>query len=169
MRAAIGALTVCAVLLQAQPAAASPIDELGRFEGAWHSQGTFVQTAYSKARATTATTICAWAIDRSYMVCQQKVADGDAREYDLGVYSYEDATHEYRFYSIRAGRSTTSAITVDGNTISYPFSFTDGDKQVMIRTLNVWASPTLYRWRSEYSTDAGATWTLMGSGTSQKS
>jgi hypothetical protein len=169
VKAAIRIVILCAAaLLQARPATASPIDELGRFEGTWHNQGTFVATPYSKARATTATTICAWAIDRSYMVCQQKVADGDALEYDLGIYSYEEATREYRFYSVRAGRATAAVIGVDGNTISYPFSFTDGDKQIMIRTLNVWATPTLYRWRSEYSADAGATWSLMGSGNSQK-
>ncbi len=91
-----------------------------------------------------------------------------ANDDDLGIYTYDRAGGVYRFYNVHASRTTSMDITVNGNTIAYPYSFTDKGGNVTIRTLNVWANPSLYNWRTEYSTDGGKTWTLMASGASQK-
>ncbi len=147
---------------------AAPIDELERFAGTWQSQGTFVETPYSKAGPATATTTCAWSGDRLFMICQQVVTMAGKRDDDLGIYSYDETSGSYRFYNVHPGRTTDTTITVHGDTITYPFSFTDNGKNVTIRTLNVWKSADLYTWRTEYSTDAGANWALMASGTSRK-
>jgi hypothetical protein len=69
---------------------------------------------------------------------------------------------------VHAANATTSSITIDGDTVTYPFSYKDGDTTVSIRTLNIWNNPNAYDWRTEYSTDNGATWTPMASGTSTK-
>lgn len=147
---------------------AAPLDELDRFAGTWQSHGTFVDGPYSKANSSTATTTCAWSTGRTFMICQQSVSTGGKTSDDLGIYTYDEAGGAYHFYNVQTGRTTSSAITVAGNTITYPFSFTDNGKNVTIRTLNIWDSPSLYRWRSEYSTDSGKTWNLMGSGSSQR-
>jgi hypothetical protein len=52
--------------------------------------------------------------------------------------------------------------------MTYPGSFTDGDKRVAIRTLNLWSGPGRYSWRAEYSLDGEKTWILMGSGTATR-
>jgi hypothetical protein len=148
--------------------AAGPIDQLDRFSGTWHGQGTFVETPYSTAGTSSATTTCAWSGDHLFMVCQQAVTMNGKRDDNLAVYSYDDAAGAYRFFNIRPGRITSTPITVDGNTITYPFSFTDKGKNVTIRTLNVWKNANLYTWRTEYTIDGGAMWTLMASGTSQR-
>jgi hypothetical protein len=150
-------------------AGAAPLDELNRFAGTWQSQGTFVDTPYQKAGNATATTTCAWSIDGEFMICQQSANLNGTHDSALGIYSYDSTAQAYRFDNVHTARSTSTTVTVDGDTVTYPFTFSDNGKSVTIRTLNVWKSPTMYTWRTEYSTDGGATWSLMGSGVSQKS
>jgi hypothetical protein len=147
---------------------AGPIDQLDRFSGTWHSQGTFVETPYSTAGTSSATTICAWAADHLFMICSQSVMMAGKRDDDVAVYSYDDAASAYRFFNIRPSRIASTTITVKGDTVTYPFTFTDKGKNVTIRTLNVWKTADLYTWRTEYTIDGGTTWTLMASGESQK-
>ncbi|HLX26469.1 MAG TPA: hypothetical protein VKR05_05705 [Candidatus Cybelea sp.] len=147
---------------------AGPIDQLDRFSGTWHSQGTFNETPYSTAGTSSATTICNWSADHLFMICPQSVTLAGKRDDDVAIYSYDDAAGAYRFFNVRPGRITSTTITVNGNTVTYPFTFTDTGKNVTIRTLNVWKTADLYTWRTEYTIDGGATWTLMASGTSQK-
>ncbi len=170
IRCAGTAIATVAAALAPLWAQAAPIDELNRFAGSWQSQGTFVDSPYQKAGAATATTTCAWSIDRNFMICQQSVTMAGSPDSDLGIYSYDPVGNVYHFYNVHASRTTSSTILIDGNTITYPFSFTDKDgKSVTIRTLNVWQSADAYTWRTEYSTDGGTTWTLMASGKSQRS
>ena len=149
-------------------ASAAPLDELNRFAGTWQSQGSFVDTPYSKAGDASATTTCEWSIDRSFMICQQRVIMNGKPDDDIAIYTYDQAAQAYHFYNVRPTQSTSITITIAGDTITYPFSFTDQGKTVMVRTLNLWKNPSLYTWRTEYSLDGGATWKLMASGTSRK-
>jgi hypothetical protein len=164
------ALVLAAAGLVATPVRgpAAPLDELDRFAGTWQSQGTFVNGPYSKPSTSTAKTTCAWSTGHTFMICQQSVSTDGKTTDDLGIYTYDRAASAYRFYNIQTARTTSSTITVAGNTITYPFSFTDNGKNVTIRTLNIWDSPSLYRWRTEYSTDGGTSWRLMASGSSQR-
>jgi hypothetical protein len=148
--------------------AAGPIDQLDRFTGTWISQGTFTETPYSKAGTSSATTICAWSADHLFMICPQSVTLAGKRDDDVAIYSYDPAAGAFNFFNIRPARIATTTITVNGDTITYPFSFTDKGKNVTIRTLNVWKNANLYTWRTEYTTNGGAAWTLMSSGTSRK-
>lgn len=145
-----------------------PVDQLDRFSGTWHNQGTFVETPYSTAGTSSATTICSWSADHLFMICPQSVMMAGKRDDDVAIYSYDEAAGAYRFFNIRPGRIASATITVSGNTVTVPFTFTDKGKNVTIRTLNVWKTADLYTWRTEYTTNGGATWTLMASGTSQK-
>ncbi|MBV9719408.1 MAG: hypothetical protein JOZ77_08810 [Candidatus Eremiobacteraeota bacterium] len=148
---------------------AAPLDALDRFAGTWQSEGTFLDTPYSDPGSTSATTVCAWSVDRTFMICQQRVLLNGKPDADVAVYTYDPTQSAYRFYNVRPAQSTSATITIDGNRIVYPFSFTDHGKNVTIRTLNVWENANTYKWRTEYSTDGGAHWTLMASGISRKS
>ena len=159
-----------AIFFAASPCAlgAAPLDELGRFEGTWKSQGTFVKTPYSDPGSSSASTTCTWSGDRLFMLCQQVVSMAGQRDDDLGIYTYDETADSYRFFNIHPAHVTTTLITVYGDTITYPFSFTDKGKNVTIRTLNVWKKASFYTWRTDYTTDGGKTWTPMASGTSQR-
>jgi hypothetical protein len=167
MRRFLGAVTIGLVFaaLAATRATSAGVGELGRFLGTWQSPGTFVDTPYSKASTVTATTTCAWSNDRVFMICQQSSVMNGKADHAVAVYTYDAAKDQYRFYNVGAKGGNGSVIAVQGNTITYTDSFTDNGKPVTIRTLNIWESASLYRWRTEYTSDAGATWTLMGSGT----
>jgi hypothetical protein len=168
MRVKIGRVILASAALVCATVAAGPVDQLDRFAGTWQTQGTFVDTPYSTAGAATGTATCAWATDHQYMICQQNNVLGGKQDDDVAIYSYDEAAQAYKFYSIRPSRSTTATITIDKDSVTYPFSFTNNGETVSIRTLNTFTSPDFYNWRSEYSTDLGKTWTLMASGTSQR-
>lgn len=163
------AMAVAAAAVTPAFVSAAPIDQLNRLAGTWQSTGTFIDSPYQKGGPATATTTCAWSNDHGFMICQQSVVMNGAPDSDLGIYTYDPTANVYRFDNVHASRTTSSTILVDDKSITYPFSFTDNGKSVVIRTLNVWQGPDAYTWRTEFSTDNGATWTLMGSGKSQRS
>lgn len=140
--------------------------QLDRFVGTWQSSGTFVDSAYSKAGSATATTSCTWSSDRLFLICQQNVTMNGKPADDIAIYTYDDTTGKYHFYNVSPGNANSTKLAVDDSSVTYTDSFTDGAKNVLTRTLNVWQSPQRYTWRSEYSLDAGKTWVLMGSGAS---
>jgi len=102
------------------------------------------------------------------MICQQSISVNGKPEHAISIYTYDDATQAYHFYNLSTAGANSTTISVAGDTITYTDSFTDKGKRVTIRTLNIWENPDRYRWRTEYSTDAGATWSLMASGVSQR-
>lgn len=146
-------------------ATAAPIDALDRYTGTWQNHGTFVTTPYQKAGSVSGTTTCAWSNDHQFMICQQSVSVNDEHDSDMAIFTYDDSAKTYRFYAIRPAGAASLPVTVEANSTTFPISFTNQGKKVLLRTVNVWDNPRLYRWRTEYSTDEGKTWTLMGSGT----
>ena len=166
--------TLCLTLVAlavtaANVSAADPIDSLDRFAGTWKSHGTFVDSPYGKAGPADATTTCVWSNGHTFVICQQNVTmDGKTNE-DIALYTYDPDAKIYRFFNVRPSKVVPLLITIDGDTVTYPVTFKDSAGQdVTIRTLNVWENPALYRWRTEYSNDAGKTWIPMASGTSQR-
>jgi hypothetical protein len=137
---------------------------LGRFVGTWDGTGTFLDGPYSKAGSADAKTTCAWSNDRLFMICQQSVVMQGKPSSDVAVYAYDPGAKRYHFYNIGLTNANATKLSIEGNTVTYADSFQDGGKTIATRTLNVWRDPQHYQWRSEYSTDGGATWKLMGSG-----
>ena len=88
---------------------------------------------------------------------------------DIALYTYDPDAKVYRFFNVRPAKVVPLNITVEGDTITYPVTFKNAAGQdVTIRTLNTWDNPALYRWRTEYTNDAGKTWIPMASGTSAR-
>ena len=166
----LGAAAALAAAIALFPIAArsAGADELDRYAGSWTSTGTFVDTPYSKAGPADADTTCTWSTDRGFMICQQRVTLSGKTEHDLGIYTYDDATKAYHFVAVRTTGPSSPDIAMDSTSVTYVSSFNDNGKQVTVRTMNVWVGPGRYTWRTEYSTDNGATWTLMASGSATR-
>jgi len=163
-------LTLVAVAASAaRVSAADPIDSLDRFAGTWKSHGTFVDSPYGKAGPADATTTCVWSNGHTFLICQQSVTMAGTTNEDIALYTYDPDAKVYRFFNVRPSKVVPLTITIEGDTITYPVTFKDSAGQdVTIRTVNVFENATLYRWRTEYSNDAGKTWIPMASGTSQR-
>jgi hypothetical protein len=163
-------LTLVAVATSAQKvSAADPIDSLDRLSGTWKSHGVFVDSPYGKAGPADATTTCVWSNGHTFLICQQSVTMGGTTNEDIALYTYDPDAKVYRFFNVRPAKVVPLNITVEGDTITYPVTFKNAAGQdVTIRTLNTWDNPALYRWRTEYTNDAGKTWIPMASGTSAR-
>lgn len=150
------------------PAQTAGVQELGRFLGTWTNSGTLLDTPYSKAGSATGTTTCVWSEEQLFMICQQRISINGIVDRAISVYTYDASQGRYHFYHVGSSGGSGSPIAIDDKTVTYTDSFSDKGHQVTIRTLNVWESATLYRWRTEYSSNDGALWSLMASGTSQR-
>ncbi len=149
-------------------AAADPLDALNRFVGTWESSGSFAATSYSRPSTVSGTTVCAWSTGHDFVICQQRVTVNQVERHDIAIYTYDTAAQEYRFDNIGTAHVATTAIAVDGQTITYPGTFADGEKTVKTRTTNIWDDADNYHFTTEYSLDDGGHWTTMLSGAARR-
>ena len=79
------------------------------------------------------------------------------------------AASSSEFFGISRGaaRARTPELTIAGRTWTYASEFDDRGTRVRIRTVND-VQDTAITFRTEYSTDGGAHWVLMGKGASHR-
>ena len=160
---------LAALLVVPLPArAADAVAALGRFVGTWTSTGSFSKTAYSKPSDVKGTTVCSWSIGHDFVICQQTVIADAGEQHDLAIYTYDVTNKAYRFYNVGTSRVGSTTITVEPTQVTYPGSFTQGDKTITTRTLNLWDDADHYHFSAEYSLDDGKTWTTMLSGVAKR-
>lgn len=169
LRASLRALLLVATIGAAPSTTPDGLLQLDRFAGNWTGNGTFVTSDYSQAGTASAKTECNWSQDRTFMICQQQAVLNGKPEDDVSVYTYDASSSKYHFYNIGVSRANGTELGVTPDTVIYTNTFSDRGRSVQSRTLNVWDRPGHYRWRTEYSLDAGAHWILMGSGDSTRS
>ena len=163
MNASITALFLVA-LAGATAAAQGETDARQLYAGNWKGTGTFYATPYSKAGPSSDTTTCRFEAGDAYLVCSQTSDSPYGPGVQLSVYTRSG--DRYVFERIeRDGTPHTGDVTVDGTTWTYPFSFKNKDGVlVLMRTVNDFSQPRTNRWRSEFSTDGGKTWTRTAEG-----
>jgi hypothetical protein len=135
------------------------------YVGEWRGTGTFYSTPYSTAGASSGHTICTWAEETTYLVCRQDFTGPKGPGRGLSIFTRTGST--YRFTGVDPDgkpRNVDLVVTNAGDVI-WNSSFTDRDgKHVTMRTVNTFPSPGVEDWRTEYSLDAGKTWTAMAKG-----
>jgi len=158
----------CASASTPSVADVKPVDALGRLVGTWKSAATFVKSDYSSTGPAHATTACAWSSSREFVICQQAVVFNGATSHDISIYSYDPVAKRYKFHNIGLSNASDSTIDVTQKTITYPSNFKDHGHTVTMRTVNIWTSPELYYFRTEFSIDGGKHWTTMLSGSAHR-
>ena len=164
---ALAALAACAALW-AQPARADD-DARSVYLGDWDGTGTSYATHYSKAGTSGGHTSCAWQVDKTYLVCAQSFTGPDGPGRALSVFTRTG--NRYGFIGVDPDGKTRSLdlVVPPQGEIVWNSSFGEKDgTHVLMRTVNTFPSPGVERWRLEYSTDGGKTWTRMADGVQRR-
>ena len=144
----------------------SALEKLDAWTGHWRARGESLATAYSHAASLSSETTCQWSINHGYMICDQMIDGPKGRMNALSIYTYSEADKAYRFYGIdQSGQPRTPPLTIQGNVWTYGGGFEADGKQIQIRTVNEFETPSKVDWRTEFSSDGGQHWSLMNHGT----
>ena len=171
----IALLVVCALLagsslaIAAHRPSSDALDALAPFRGEWEGSGETYATPYSARGTSRAHTSCEWTRNHGFLLCDQMVHQNERTSNDLSIYTYDDSRHAYEFFGISRGaaRARTPELTIAGRTWTYASEFDDHGAHVRIRTVND-VQDTVIAYRTEYTTDGGAHWVLMGKGASHR-
>lgn len=152
------------------PAEQAATKKLGVFVGKWQSEGTRLQTAFSQADKITSSLECRWSPQANFLVCEQLITDSTGRHTQLSIYSYNSKDKNYSITSMAGpGKQPwNGTVVINGSIWTYPGSFESNGKKVEVRTTNDFSVPGTETFKSEFSEDGGAHWTLMLQGTAHK-
>ena len=167
----VRALPLAAALLlspSAPAASASPADVtvFARYAGTWKVELTHVQTPYSKASSETMTVRNDCWHSEIFYVCDQ-IIDGAPKALIVFFYNGEDKRFGSFPITARSDVVHPGDVTVDGNTITFPWQINDNGKGIYMRIVNVFKTADTMDFRQEYSED-GQKWIPMATGVEQK-
>lgn len=144
---------------------------IAMFAGTWTSSGSIGTSDSPKPTQVRGTNVCRWSsAAHAFLVCDGVATIGSStvQNHQLSVYTYDSASKHYGFVSIAGAHVGSPDLTLSGNTWTYSGKFTDAaGRTTYFRTLNVFDSPTRYRYIIESSND-GTHWTQTGSGVSTR-
>jgi len=169
----IAAIPLCS--LQASQTAASTDEQaatnkLGVFIGKWQSEGTGLETAYSHADKIISSVDCRWSPLKDFLICEQSISDSSGKHVQLSIFSYNSKDNNYTINSMAGpGKQPwNGTFMINGNLWTYPGGFEEKGKKIEVRTTNDFSVPGTETFKSEFSADGGAHWTLMLQGTAHK-
>lgn len=144
--------------------------KLGVFVGKWHSEGAFLDSPYSKAGKVTSNIDCAWSPQGNFLICEQLITDSSGQHTQLSVFSYNSKDGNYTISSMAGpGKEPwNGTLIINGNIWTYPGGYEANGKKVQIRTINDFSVPGVEGFKTEFSDDGGAHWTLTLQGTGHK-
>lgn len=150
--------------------ASHALEALSAFRGEWEGSGEMYATPYSRPGTSRVHTSCEWTANHGFLLCDQMIHGVRGASNDLSIYTYDDSSHAYEFFGLSRGsaRARTPGLTIAGRTWTYASAFDDrAGAHVQIRTVND-VEDTVITYRTEYTTDGGAHWVLMGKGASHR-
>jgi len=177
MKSFVLLLITVVALCQLQAAQAPTSDDqaatskLGVFVGKWQSEGTRLETAYSHADKITSSLDCRWSPQQNFLICEQAINDSTGKHTQLSIYSWNSKDKNYSITSLAGpGKQPwNGTVIINGNVWTYPGGFEANGKKIEVRTTNDFSVASTETFKTEYSEDGGAHWTLMLQGTAHKS
>ena len=155
---------IAALMLAA--ALGQPADALDAFAGHWRVDGLVAAAGGKPDRRLVFDQQCSWTPRRAYLVCEQSTAAEAARSAELTLLRWDAETRAYRFSGFgMSGLAAEGTITIDGPT----WIWTSVAGTTRFRTINRFVHPNRVEFRSERSTDGGASWTVQAHGTESRS
>lgn len=144
--------------------------KLAAFLGKWQGEGEFFDTPYSKAAKVASSIDCYWSPQGDFLVCEQHITDPAGAHTQLSIYSYNAKDDNYTITSMAGpGKQPwNGTVIINGNIWTYPGGYEDDGKKIEIRTINDFSVPGVESFKTEFSDDGGAHWTLTLQGTAHK-
>ncbi|HLZ86045.1 MAG TPA: hypothetical protein VKQ52_02340 [Puia sp.] len=161
-------LAIPAVVLS-QPARIlrdSGLRKLSVFIGKWKAESTIDANHKDKISAVYT---CRWSDNGRYMIADQLVNNNGKETNNLSIYNYNADKGDYTLslVGIPGVQPFSIGVQARGDTLFYNSEYTDNGKKMYNRTLNIFASPTSYIYKVQFSDD-GVTWRTDGEGSARK-
>ncbi len=144
--------------------------KLGVFMGKWQSEGMFSDTPFSRAGKVSSNIECRWSPQSSFLVCEQQINQSSGKSIQLSIYSYSTNNGSYTISSMAGpgAQPWNGTVIINGNLWTYPGGFERDGKKIQTRTTNDFSTPGTEVFKTEFSEDGGAHWTVMLQGTAHK-
>jgi len=143
------------------------VAKLGAFVGRWKIEGSTVDSPFGKAAKSSTIATCNWSRNGYFVICDEAIQSPAGPQDTLFIFGYNTEQKGYMCYGIDSpgGEPYSVRLIIDGNTWTYPAEFKRQDKTIKFRTINMFKSPDLVLYKTEYSDDGGASWHTSGEGT----
>jgi hypothetical protein len=140
---------------------AMPGDALDMFSGRWRIVGVVASADGKSRKQLVFDQNCSWTPRKAYLVCEQNGAGERPRTSELTLIWWNPSSRDYHFSGFgMSGLAADGKITIAGPV----WTWSSAVGTTLFRTSNRFVRPGLVQFRSERSTDGGATWTLQASG-----
>ena len=139
--------------------------KLGVFIGTWKAES----TDSANAGKVSAEYTCTWSANGNFLIADQKVSNHGTSTNNLSIYSYNTTADDYTLtlVGIPGMAPFTIPVAYSGDTLIYHSEYTSEGKKMYNRTLNIFSSPTDYKFLIQNSTD-GVNWRTDGEGVARK-
>jgi hypothetical protein len=159
---ALIALTISCSIPAPATRASDPAAKLGMWEGRWTYDERDYETPYSHAHTSNGTSVCNWAPNRGFMVCDylNSSPGNGVPSNDLAVFSYNPAAHTYaRLGIFKDTKPFAEQVTVRGNTWVTSADIPHKGATLLYRNVHVFSQDDKQaRATTEISADKGKTW-----------
>lgn len=144
--------------------------KLGVFVGRWQSEGTGFETEFSHADKYSSAIDCGWSPQRNFLICEQAISDSSGKHTQLSIFSYNSKDKNYTISSMAGpGKQPwIGTVIIEANIWTYPGGFEANGKKIQMRTTNDFSVPGTETFKTEFSKDGGAHWTVMLQGAAHK-
>jgi hypothetical protein len=163
-------LSIAITPLLATAQADDPNKKLDVFLGHWESQATSSDTSFSKAGKISSNIDCRRSPQAGFMICEQQITRDGAKSVQLSIFSYNAKKGSYTISGMAGpgAEPWNGTFIIEGSLWTYPNKFEKDGKKIQMRTTNDFSTPGTEIFKTEFSDDDGAHWTVMLQGTAHK-
>lgn len=143
----------------------SGVLKLGVFLGTWNAESTDTAEAGKISAVSTGS----WSAGGDFLVVEQVVTNDGVKANNLSIFQYNAATDDYTLtlVGIPGMAPFTVPLAYSGDTLIFHSEYMENGAKKYNRTLNIFSSPTSYRYVIQNSSD-GVNWQTAGEGRATK-
>jgi hypothetical protein len=145
--------------------------KLGVLVGKWESEATVSESRFSHADKLSSSMECRWSPQSDFLICEQLITDSSGKHTQLSIYSYNAKKTNYIISTVTGpgNEPMNGTVMIKGNIWTYPGSYEPLiGKKTLVRTINDFSVSGTDSFKTEFSDDDGAHWTVTLQGKGHK-